>query len=323
MSVYLGVDTSNYTTSVALVNDGEVTENLKLSLPVPPGGRGLRQSDALFWHTKQLPGLFERLGAIRPAAVGFSARPRDVCGSYMPCFLAGESAARAVAAALGVPAYGFSHQAGHIRAAVYSGGREDLFARPFLALHVSGGTTELLFVGGTGGTPAPEITRLGGTLDLNAGQVIDRVGVSAGLSFPCGRELERLAEGFTLPETAAPGAKPDGAAGFDCNLSGLENLARKMKDGGAETGEVAAFVFDYIARTLKKMVVFAMEHSEAVKKAAGTAGIPVLFAGGVMANKIMRSYLSNGLDAAFAEPEYSSDNAAGAALLCRDRHEGK
>ena len=147
MSLYLGIDTSNYTTSVAVFDDetGEIIQQKKL-LPVREGQLGLRQSDAVFHHTAQLHTLFERLAASadtkKIVAVGASARPRPVDGSYMPCFTVGENTAKILAAALQVPFFAFSHQEGHIAAALYGAGRPDLLNKTFIAFHVSGGTTE-------------------------------------------------------------------------------------------------------------------------------------------------------------------------------------
>ena len=145
MSV-LALDTSNYTTSAA-VFDGREGENVGRLLQVRPGELGLRQSDALFQHVKQLPQLMEQLASQgrleNIQAVGASTRPRAVEGSYMPCFLAGTSQAQCLAYTLGVPFFAFSHQQGHLAAAAWSAGRLDLLEGPFLAWHLSGGTTEL------------------------------------------------------------------------------------------------------------------------------------------------------------------------------------
>lgn len=186
MQEFLGVDTSNYTTSLALSRDGGIVKNLKKLLDVKEGQRGLRQSDAVFAHTVNLPHLFVEMGRISPAAVGVSVSPRDAEGSYMPCFLAGISCAAAVASTSGVPLYRFSHQAGHIAAALYSCGAEPLIHGRFLAFHVSGGTTELLL------SDNMNITRLGGTKDISAGMAIDRTGVLLGMKFPAGKSLRQL-----------------------------------------------------------------------------------------------------------------------------------
>lgn len=325
--VILAIDTSNYTTSAACstpdrghVSGGFLIKQEKQLLTVRAGQRGLRQSDALFAHTCNLPQLLERLlSALTEGqeivAVGCSMTPRRQEGSYMPCFLAGENVARGIAASLRVPYYAFSHQEGHIAAAAYSAiadsddtGDDTLTRAPFLAFHVSGGTTDLLHV-----TPAEnryEITMLGTSFDLHAGQVIDRVGVMLGLSFPCGPALEMLARDF---DGKIPSPKIC-VKGYDCNLSGVENLAEKLHREGADDREVAAFVFAFLEKTLTKMTENAL---------AAYPGHPVLYAGGVMSNLLMRTALSkfcktNGSRAYFAAPAFSADNAVGTSLLaCR------
>ena len=180
MSLFLGIDTSNYTTSVALYDGetGELRQQKKL-LPVREGQLGLRQSDAVFHHTAQLHALFEELvrgvDTKSIAAVGASVKPRPVSGSYMPCFTVGENTAKIISAALKVPFTGFSHQEGHIAAALYGSGRLDLFDKTFIAFHVSGGTTEAVLAKGSGCGFTCEI--IAQTLDLNAGQAVDRVGL--------------------------------------------------------------------------------------------------------------------------------------------------
>lgn len=161
------------------------------------GEKGIRQSDAVFHHTVQLPEIIDKLftktGERDISAVGVSYAPRRLEGSYMPCFLTGISAATAVSRALSVPLYRFSHQEGHIAAALYSAGRLELLNEPFIAFHVSGGTTEAVLV-----NPDNEhiinAEIVASSSDLKAGQAIDRVGVMLSLNFPAGPELERLSE---------------------------------------------------------------------------------------------------------------------------------
>ncbi len=315
MKYFLGIDTSNYRTSVAVCDEnGAPVKQIRKLLPVSEGELGLRQSEALFEHTKVLPRLMEELGSYEISAVGYSARPRDVIGSYMPCFLAGESVARSVAAIFGVPAFDFSHQAGHIKAAAYSCKDKPLKCGrnffdmtenggEFIAFHLSGGTTEaLLYRDG-------EISILGQTLDLNAGQAVDRVGVMLGLKFPAGEELEALAIG----QEKAKGLKIS-VKGFDCNLAGLENKAAKMYADGMPREVVAAFTLDFITKTVDKMTENILaEYKE----------LPVLYAGGVASCKRIAGLLTAKYDCAFASPELSGDNAVGVALLCRNAYRKK
>ncbi len=308
--IYLGIDTSNYTTSVGAVDGGgNILLNIKRPLPVAEGARGLRQSDALFAHTKNLPSAMEELkdalrGA-RPVAVGVSTRPRNVDGSYMPCFLAGVASANSISAASAIPLYSFSHQCGHLMAALLSSGRRELLSCRFGAFHVSGGTTEMLSVRAAENGFFAE--HVGGTKDLNAGQIVDRIGVLMGLPFPAGPHMEELAR----ENTAKIPKKQISADGMFLNLSGLENMAARLYRDTNDKRLTAAFVFDYIARAL----IFLGE-----SYIAANGEGPLLFSGGVMSNGIIRQTLEGHFDAAFAEPRLSADNAVGIAELTRLSH---
>lgn len=305
---FVGIDTSNYTTSGAVCDsEGRVLANIKLPLPVAAGGCGLRQSDAVFAHIKNLPSVMKQLGEAleggRAAAVGVSATPRDADGSYMPCFLSGVAAACSFAAGADVPLYRFSHQDGHIMAAGYSsGGLDRLLSAPFCAFHVSGGTTEIVHVIPRG--DAFDVTLIGGTRDLNAGQAIDRAGVAMGLKFPCGPALEQAALGF---EGKLPRPKIC-VSGLECNLSGLENMAASMYGEGQELERTAAFVLSFVGHTLRALCK---------NVRAAYPGEPVLFAGGVMSNSIIKNIIGHEDGIYYSEPAFSADNAAGVALLCR------
>ncbi len=309
---YIGIDTSNYTTSVAVADHkGQIIANLKAPLPVKAGERGLRQSDAVFAHTKNLPALLDELGEVIkgliPVAVTYSCRPRDVEDSYMPCFLSGAVAAHAIAAALHVPIFTCSHQSGHVRAAMYGAGAEAALAgRTFGAFHVSGGTTEALLV-----SPCENdfrVALVGGTADLHAGQAVDRIGVKMGLPFPCGPHLEALAL-----ENNSPVPRPRiSVKGTTCHLSGLENLALKLLGDTGDKPLVSAFVLRFISDTLFAMATaLRSEHPD----------LPLLFGGGVMSNRIIAKDLTSRLggEVYFSAPQYSADNAAGVALLCRQK----
>lgn len=305
----LGIDTSNYTTSAALCTlEGEVVANIKKLLPVATGSRGLRQSEALFHHTVRLPLVLEEVHAAldgRPLlAVGCSKTPRDAADSYMPCFLAGQAAAAAAACAADIPLYSFSHQSGHVMAALYGAGKMEYIGHPFTAFHVSGGTTEILLVQ-PDSNKVFSIKKIGGTLDLNAGQLIDRTGVMMGLAFPAGPSMEEAAAAFM--DQIKP-CRPS-VRGLWCNLSGLENKAGEMFERDRNTGACAAFVLQSVLHTLKKLTMHLLEMYPQ---------IPILYAGGVMSCCYIREALSH--QGSFAGPAFSSDNAAGAALLALQKY---
>ncbi len=304
MMTALGLDTSNYTTSAAIYDpqSGRLEQCKKL-LPVAEGQMGLRQSDALFHHVRQLPEIVEQLRDVWDTpitCVGASDRPQQVEGSYMPCFLAGAGAARELAAVLRVPFYRFTHQQGHVAAALYATNHLDWINTRFLAFHVSGGTTDALLVE----PDDEELMRcrvIAHSLDLKAGQLIDRVGGMLGLSFPAGPALEKLAleaSGVYRPRTSMNGA--------DCHLSGVQNQCERMHRDGAPDEEVALFCLKSVEAALVSMTL-------AIQETYGD--LPLLYAGGVMSNSLLQESLSARFGGSFAPPAFSADNAAGIAVL--------
>ncbi|MBQ3519490.1 MAG: peptidase M22 [Clostridia bacterium] len=304
MSCYLGIDTSNYTTSLALFKpeDGIIGFQRRI-LMVKHGEVGLRQSDAVFQHVQNLPKLMQDLYQnenISVDAIGVSVAPRDEEGSYMPCFTVGKTLAESMACAMHVPVSYFSHQCGHIAAAAFSANREDLLQKEHIAFHVSGGTTEAVLVQ----PDAHKIIKtrmIASSLDLKAGQAVDRVGQMLDLPFPAGRCLEELAGKSDKTYKIKPFMR-DGSP----SLSGLENKCRQMLEKGETPADIAAYCLAYIAAALRLMA------DSCVQK---HPGLPILFSGGVMSDLIIRDELQKHFDCVFSDPFYSSDNAAGIAYL--------
>lgn len=300
----LGFDTSNYTTSVAACNsDGTYLQRRQI-IAVKEGEKGVRQSDAVFAHTKTLPGLLSPDLFSDIDCVGVSSAPRSVEGSYMPCFLVGMNAAAVAAHAANVPCYTFSHQQGHIAAGILSCGNLHLPEKPFYAFHISGGTMELLLV-----NRFSDIRLCAKSLDITAGQLVDRTGVMLGLPFPCGKRLEELAAQCEEPIKGIKITLRDG----NCCLSGFENLA-----AGAiaerSASYIARFIFEVIQKNILAMLAYAFTQY---------GNKPVLFVGGVMSNALMRPALSAAAEAYFAAPALSSDNAVGVAWLAALKHQGR
>ncbi len=314
MKCFLGLDTSNYTTSVAAFDaEAGVLWQVKQLLPVADGKLGLRQSDAVFHHVRQLPQLFEKLYrtiGIAPQieALGASNRPQQTENSYMPCFLVGEGAARQQAATLDKPVYFFTHQQGHVMAVLYGAQLLDWRFKPFLAFHVSGGTTDALLVKPDDQTVI-SCEKVASSLDLKAGQLVDRVGGMLGLPFPAGPALERLAlqaeNNVSIPRPSLEGAS--------CHLSGVENQCKSMLEKGNPPPEIALFCLRSIQAALEGM-------TKALFSQYGK--LPLLFAGGVMSNSLLKKELTARFDGQFAPPEYSADNAAGIAVLTALKHKG-
>ena len=295
MKAVLGLDTSNYTTSAAWF-DGAQGHNEGRLLEVQPGRLGLRQSEALFQHVKRLPEIVKGLEQREIQAVGASTRTREVEGSYMPCFLAGASFGESMAHVLNVPFYAFSHQQGHLAAAAWSAGRLDLLEQPFLAWHLSGGTTELLKVEPEGCSVRAEI--IGGASDLSAGQLIDRAGVLLGLAFPAGKALDELAQTEIHSDCYAVKLK-----NLTFSLSGIENQIKELAARQKPPAYIASFTLNTIAQVVRRATQEAQ---------ARWPGLPVLCSGGVASNRRLRSVLTQ---AVFAQPQFSTDNAMGVAIL--------
>ena len=308
MPEFLGFDTINYTTSVAVFNsaDGSIRQSKRL-LPVKEGHAGLRQSDALFHHINQLTEVSEKIlkDLSDVKAVGVSAFPRNISGSYMPCFLAGKTAAEMIAAVCGSEIVYTSHQIGHIAAALYSFGRLDLIKYPFIAFHVSGGTTDCLYcIPDKDDIIKAELIYT--SLDLKAGQAVDRTGLMLGLNFPCGRELEQLAEKSDAVFNIKPFIK-DG----NCSFSGVENKCGRMLENNLPPEDIAKYCLIYVGMSILSMA------EEAVKK---YGKLPMIFAGGVMSNKLIKNIILSKYDAFFAEPEFSCDNAAGVSVIAYEKY---
>ena len=304
--ITVGFDTSNYTTSIACF-DGADGVNCSRLLPVKAGELGLRQSDAVFAHIKSLPELSGRLFSHASGdsihVIGVSTRPRAVEGSYMPCFMVGYSHAKLLAESLGVPLVEVSHQQGHVAACLWSAGRLDLMDKPHLAWHLSGGTTELLLIEPEGKNV--KCTKIGGTTDISAGQLIDRTGVMLQLQFPAGKHLDALAQeatGNDLFKVKCPG--------LEFSLSGVQNKVQQYHQLHT-AAETAAFALRCVCYAVKQATIHAMQQYP---------GYEVVLSGGVASNQMLRREMAQ-LHAVFGAPAYSTDNAMGVAILA-DRMRG-
>lgn len=312
-AVFLGIDTSNYRTSLCVIDEeSKIIFERKELIPVELGERGMMQSEALFHHLNRLPDLFSELPRedYRWLAIAASTRPRPIEGSYMPVFRAGENMARFSAIMLGIPFYETSHQEGHIEAALQSLGNP-IAHESFLTFHISGGTTELLHVHTYKDRYSIQI--LGRSTDLHAGQFVDRIGVLMGLSFPAGPSLEKLAQKaqgtFTLPSSVQ---------GYNMSFSGPESAAKRAFEAGVDHTEIALATQKVISNSIEKIVRKAVLETDLKD---------VLFVGGVASNQYIKQRLKQRLEHPaigarlyFTSPEYSGDNAYGVACIAKKRY---
>ena len=296
----IGFDTSNYTTSIAYF-DGVGGENCSQLLPVKPGELGLRQSDAVFSHTKSLPELsgrlFSHVKGEGIGAIGVSTRPRAVEGSYMPCFMVGYSHAKLLSDSLGLPLVEVSHQQGHVAACLWSAGRLDLMDKPHLAWHLSGGTTELLLVQPEGKNVT--CVRIGGTTDISAGQLIDRTGVMLQLPFPAGKHLDELSK-----QSAGSDVFKVKCPALEFSLSGVQNKVQQYFTDHSPA-DTAAFALRCVCHAVLQATKNAQKQYP---------GLEVVFSGGVASNSMLRSVMEP-MGAVFCQPCFSTDNAMGVAVL--------
>ena len=299
--IIIGIDTSAYTTSVAAINqNGEVLLDIKRVLNVPHGMRGLRQSDARVQHhqnlNKIISTLSNQVSLTDVCGVAVSDKPRPVIGSYMPVFMDGVEKGAQLANQLGVPIYYFSHQEGHIEAIKHFSSQAK--AEKVLCFHLSGGTSELLLVNQS------KIQIIGGSKDISFGQVIDRVGVRLGMSFPAGCQMDQMA--FEKKSNTS-WLKPIFIEGLQFNLSGIESQCQRRIDEGIIGEVLVSELFQRIAKCLSQVCDLACRQEQIQH---------IIMAGGVSGSKTVQDYLSQYLK--HAQPiygAYSSDNAVGIALL--------
>ena len=311
MALILGIDTSNYTTSAALLDtEGNLIVEQRSLLEVEEGQRGLRQSKAVFQHVERLPEGIEDLKKAGLAKqdlvkVVVSTRPSSAADSYLPVFRVGEGFAKSLAALLGVPLQEVSHQEGHLQAGLWSA--EGPQSKKFLAVHLSGGTTELLKV--VKQESGFQVERLGAASDLHAGQFVDRVGVRLGLDFPAGPQLEQLAKQGESGAVIIPSA----VDGYDISFAGPNSAAMRAVEAAKKPADIALAVQSCIAKALEKVLRKALQ-AENLEE--------VLLVGGVAANQYLRRRLRKKLEHPavgaklfFAEARFSTDNAVGVAAL--------
>lgn len=315
---YLGIDTSCYTTSIGIVDDKEnIIEDKRIMLKVKPGNRGIRQSEAFFQHIKNLDELIKELFSyIKPSeikAIGISSKPRNNECSYMPVFNSGLHVGNILMYTLNIPAYVLSHQENHIYAGLWSS--KFYPNKPIAVYHISGGTTELLYV--TMENERLSIKIIGGSSDLNAGQFIDRVGVSMGLNFPCGAEMDMLSRNAKNVDIVIPVS----VKGEYMSFSGPETYAQKLVEKGClDKASLSKAIFISIAKSIEETLINSKRNFYWNQ---------VLLIGGVSSNTIIKEYLENShklkaynINTIFTNREYATDNAIGGAIYARKSYRG-
>ena len=306
MNLFLGIDTSCYTTSLCLVDSSyHVVADERIILSVKSGERGLSQSNMVYQHMRNLPVLFERLvpylANSRICAIGVTNKPRRREDSYMPAFLAGFGYARSLAAVLHIPLYPMSHQENHLMAVLRDIGT--IPEQPFYGLHLSGGTTDMLK--SVPVSKGLDITRIGGTSDISAGQFIDRIGVALGFSFPAGMYVDKMAQDVTMCRKAGRVWCQQG----ELSYSGPESQAQRwIAKENAEKATVCQWTLATVWDGLRRMMDQVLPE-----------GSQLTAAGGVMSNQYLRQQLElycvqKRIRLHLAPDGYSADNSSGVAF---------
>lgn len=309
----LGIDTSNYTTSIAVLDeDYNLIADERIILDVPKGARGLRQSDAVFKHIQNIPimseNIFKHIDRNRIKCVSVSNKPRPIKDSYMPAFVSGQAFAKTLSCALDCDYMTFSHQEGHIRAGCID--TTINVKEGIVVLHLSGGTTEMLLVKQDEGY---DIEIIGGSQDISFGQLIDRVGVHIGLPFPAGKWLDRMAFDYSGPRTQF--LKKICIKDTEINLSGIETQCIRSLENNIDQQALISELFYRISEALKQLIINIASKSKHTN---------ILLVGGVSASECIKKYLTDGLrntdnQVYFSKPQLSTDNAVGIAALAIDR----
>ena len=313
--LYLGIDTSNYTTSLAVIDDSDkIIADLRKVLKVDKGKKGLRQQEAVFQHINNLPILIEEMAKLVDVSkidtVSSSSRPRNLTDSYMPVFLVGRGQAIIISELLKAEFKEYSHQEGHIAAGIMN--NELKAQKSFLSLHISGGTTELLLVNNE--SKKLEVKIIGGTLDISVGQLIDRIGVELGLPFSCGKHMNSIAIKGKNLDIGIPINLKD-RTWF--NLSGMENYFRNLLKSNLYKVEDILYTLFYTISTFIYKVIINSSREYSLNT--------VLITGGVSSNSIIRNILTDkliklGIKPYFPEENLCTDNSVGIAYLAKERY---
>lgn len=215
--------------------------------------------------------------------------------------LVGMNVAKGLALGRSRPLLGVNHIEGHIGSLWLTENAQEI-TFPVLTLVVSGGHTELYLMTGYG-----QYEHLGGTLDDAAGEAFDKVGRLLGLPFPGGPAIDRAAEHGNPRAFRFPRAMLGEEHGYDFSFSGLKTAVlrqvQRFQAGRLPVGDLAASFQAAVVETLV---------AKTARAAADYHVTAVHMAGGVSANRALRSAMQEALDLPVRVPPpiLCTDNAA-------------
>jgi N6-L-threonylcarbamoyladenine synthase len=316
--IVLGIETSCDETSAAVIDgEGRVLSNVvssQMRAHAPYGG--VVPEVAARAHLENLP-------AVLDAALDRAGRRLEetelIAATAGPgligALLVGLSAGRGLAFARGIPLVGVNHLEGHLFSAFLRPGGEPArpVALPFHGLVVSGGHAELVRVEADG-----RIAPIARTRDDAPGEAFDKIARRAGLGYPGGPVVDRVAQrgrGDRFP--FAIGRSGDGS--LDFSFSGLKTamlreLERRSIDGAPLDPETLdAELVDLLASFQRAIVAALLDRVQRVHAAEGIRTLAL--SGGVAANTELRATLADwgrehGVDVLLPERAFTTDNAA-------------
>jgi len=289
--ICLGIESTADNLGVGVAaSDGSILAN-EVSVHIPPEG-GIHPREAARHHAAEIGSLLTKalgtagVGAGDLDIVAFSQGP-----GMGPCLRTGATAARALAAYLGVPLVGVNHCVAHIEIGRLATGAEDP-----LTLYVSGGNTIV------SGFEAGRYRVFGETLDIAVGNCLDVFAREAGLPYPGGPAIEKLA---LKGERLIP--LPYVVKGMDLSFSGLLTAAVQELRSGRWRLEDLCFSLQEVA--------YAMLGEVTERALAHTGKGELLLTGGVAANKRLRAVVrciaeEHGAAPSFVPLGYATDNGA-------------
>lgn len=289
--ICLGIESTADNLGVGVArSDGTILAN-EISTHVPEEG-GIHPREAARHHAEQMGNVIakamERADINRDDidVISFSQGP-----GLGPCLRTGATAARALASYLGVPLVGVNHCVAHIEI-----GRLTTGAIDPLTLYVSGGNTIVT------GFEAGRYRVFGETLDIAVGNCLDTFAREAGLEYPGGPAVEKLAlDGATLISL------PYVVKGMDLSFSGLLTAAsQRLREGSWRLEDICYSIQEVAYGMLGEVTERALAH---------TGKRELLLTGGVGANRRLRSVISSiadehGASANFVPIQYATDNGA-------------
>jgi len=290
-TICLGIESTADNLGVGVASsDGIILAN-ESSTHVPEEG-GIHPREAARHHAAAIGNVLTgalKIAGIEATDINFIAFSQGP--GLGPCLRTGATAARALAAFLGIPLVGVNHCVAHIEIGRLSTGAEDP-----LVLYVSGGNTIV------SGFEAGRYRIFGETLDIAVGNCLDAFAREAGLAYPGGPAVEKLAlEGETLVDP------PYIVKGMDLSFSGLlTSTVQKLRSGHLRLEDLCFSLQEVAYAMLGEVTERALAHTEKEE---------LLLTGGVAANKRLRSVIASiaeehGASPRFVPQGYAADNGA-------------